>query len=244
MPCISDRIVEHDKTGTTRRHRAGSLSLDTLRCIERYLDGVTSTAETGCGRSTILFSNISTQHTAFCIDDRNEKDSSLSYVNASPEFRKKTVDFILGPSQATLPSFEHRNPYDAVLLDGPHGWPFPELEYFFFYPHIRQGGLLIVDDVQIPTVGRMADVLQEDSMWLLELVSGKTALFRRTDAPATPSYEDNWWTQDFNRRRTKLAQFRLEDGRKGIPFVRQVELKRRMPTRKRIKRALKSLVKK
>ena len=59
-----------------------------------------------------------------------------------------------------------------MLLDGPHGYPFPDMEYYFFYPHIKIGGYLIIDDIHIPTIGRMADILQEGAMWeFVSLVS-------------------------------------------------------------------------
>jgi hypothetical protein len=47
-----------------------------------------------------------------------------------------------------------------VLLDGPHGYPFPDMEYYFFYPHIKPRGHLVIDDIQIPSIGRMTDILQ------------------------------------------------------------------------------------
>ena len=87
------------------------------------------------------------------------------------------------------------------LIDGPHGWPFPELEYWHFYQRIQPGGILIVDDVSIPTIGRMADVIAEDVMWTLVDVVATTALFRRTDAPVFDPLGDGWWTQRFNQRR-------------------------------------------
>ena len=35
-----------------------------------------------------------------------------------------------------------------VLIDGPHGYPFPEIEYFYFYPRLKPGALLVVDDIR------------------------------------------------------------------------------------------------
>lgn len=54
---------------------------------------------------------------------------------------------VFGPTQLTLAAYRHPHRYDVVLIDGPHGWPFPELEYWHFYQHMRPGGILIVHDV-------------------------------------------------------------------------------------------------
>ena len=75
------------------------------------------------------------------------------------------------------------------------------MEYYFVYPHIKPGGYLIVDDVNIPTIGRFADVLFEDPMFELVETVLCTAIFRRTEAPAFDPLGAGWWTQPSNRRR-------------------------------------------
>lgn len=156
------------------------------------------------------------------MDDRELERSSVAYFRNSVVTRQDRVHVTFGPSQQTLAVYPHPGPYDAVLLDGPHGYPFPELEYFHFYPRIRAEGLLILDDVQIPTIGRMADVLQEDAMWHLEALSGKTAVFRRTNAEAVPPDGDHWYRQDYNRRRTNIKRVLLDDGGKLPSFAERL----------------------
>jgi hypothetical protein len=186
-----------------QNHHAGAFPNNILRMIERQLPGsVRFSAETGCGKSTVLFSNIAAHHTVFCLDDRSMGDnSSVHFYEQCPITRIERVHPVFGPTQLTLPTFYHDHAYDLVLLDGPHGWPFPELEYFFFYTRIAAGGWLIVDDCNIPTIGRMADVLTEDDMWDLVTMAGTTAIFRRTDAPTFDPTGDGWWEQKYNRRR-------------------------------------------
>ena len=55
-------------------------------------------------------------------------------------------------------------PIDIVLIDGPHAYPFPDLEYYYFYPHIVTGGLLIIDAINIPSIRNMAEVIKQDAM--------------------------------------------------------------------------------
>jgi predicted O-methyltransferase YrrM len=113
----------------------------------------------------------------------------------------------------TLPSYTQHEPYDIVLIDGPHGYPFPDFEYMLFYPHIKKGGLLVVDDVNIPTIGRLADFLAEDEMWEVVGLVHSTALFRRTQAETLDPTGDGWWTQRYNRRRVSpKCDIYLNDG--------------------------------
>ncbi len=186
-----------------RSHQAGVFDTNVLRTIESLLpQRVENSAETGCGKSTILFSNISDHHTVFALNDRDAGEgSSVLFYEECPLTRMDRITFIAGPTQQTLPAFDQFRPLDLLLIDGPHGFPFPELEYYYFYPHLRPGALLILDDVQIPTIGRLADFLAEDEMFeTVDLVEG-TAIFRRTDAPTFDPLQDGWWTQRYNRRR-------------------------------------------
>jgi hypothetical protein len=203
---IMDAYESWEKTA--RNHHAGTFSTDTLRMIERQLpSSVNFSAETGCGKSTILLSNIAAHHTVFCLDERSlGDDSSIGFYERCPLTKTERLQNVFGPTQVTLPAFQHTHKYDVVLLDGPHGWPYPELEYYYFYPHIVTGGLLIVDDCAIPTIGRMADILIEDDMWELAAMVGITAIFRRTDAPLFDPTGDLWWEQKYNRRRVSVRR--------------------------------------
>lgn len=198
-----------------RTHAGHAFATQTLRRIEAYLpEQVEASVETGCGKSTILFSNLSQRHKVFALDDRSlAGQSSVLFFQDCPISRPERVEFIYGPTQRTLPSYTEHDAYDVILLDGPHGYPFPELEYLCLFPHLKNGGLLILDDVQIPTIGRLADFLAEDAMFeFLALVEG-TAIFRRTDAPTFDPCGDGWWTQRYNRRRISPGNpYFLADG--------------------------------
>ena len=147
---IIDALEKKEKERAVHAH--GSFPYHILKQLEAVLpDSMENTAETGCGRSTILFSNISKNHIAFCIDDHDYKDqSSVLYFEDSEMGVKDRVTWEFGPTQQTLPHYTHNFQYDCVLIDGPHGYPFPDMEYYFFYPHIKPGGYLIIDDIHIP----------------------------------------------------------------------------------------------
>jgi predicted O-methyltransferase YrrM len=157
-------------------------------------------AETGTGKSTLLLSHLCGDHTVFAIDDRGAGDS-LASVQASPLLDRDAVRFVTGPSQTTLPAHRFAAPLDLVLIDGAHAFPFPHLDYYFFYPHLAQGALLIVDDIQLRAVNDLFRFLRADAMFTLLDVVRTTAFFRRSDAPTFDPLGDGWWLQGYHRAR-------------------------------------------
>lgn len=121
-------------------------------------------------------------------------------VQGSELLRPGSVEFVVGPTQRTLLGHEFDAQIDVAYLDGPHAYPFPELEYWAVYPHIPSGGLLVIDDVQIPTIANLFDVLRSDAMWDLIEVADTTAFFRRTAAAGVEPYGEGWWLQAYNAR--------------------------------------------
>ncbi len=186
-----------------RQHQHGAFGDATLERLEQVLPKrLKNTLETGCGKTTVMFSNLSDHHTVFACDDRDLGDhSSVAFFEKHPLTDQSTIEFVAGPSQRTLPLYQQFRSYDVILLDGPHGFPFVELEYYFTYRHLRNGGFLIIDDVHIPSVGLFADVLKEDEMFEYHALIEHTLVLRRTDAPTYDPFGDGWKNLNYNRRR-------------------------------------------
>lgn len=201
-PAVLDAIIQLPKNW----HGSGSLNARVLNTIAKHLPSLSRSAETGTGKSTLLFSYLSQDHTVFTCDDTGDGDS-LRTVQESPLLNGSHVHFVLGPTQRTLPAYEFKGMLDAVLIDGPHGYPFPELEYYFFYPHIRPGGLLIVDDVNIPTISHLIDVVRQEEMFEMIDSVHCTVFLRRTDSPERNPFGDNWWLQAYNSKHYPALQF-------------------------------------
>jgi hypothetical protein len=180
-------------------HGAGCLEMPNLEALARHagIRRVRHSVETGAGKSTLLLSHLSEHHVVFAID----AGESLSKAADSSLLKKENVEFIDGPSQHTLMGYNFTKPIQLAFIDGPHGFPFPEMEYWKVYPHIEPGGLLVVDDIHIPTIRHLFDFLREDSMFTLLETVGKTAFFERTNAPTFSPVEDGWWLQNYNTRR-------------------------------------------
>jgi hypothetical protein len=180
-------------------HSAGSVHPPVLRTIAAHAEamgGIRNSVETGSGKTTLLFSHLSQNHLVFAVDGGTR---SISKVKQSNLFNPSRVVFIEGPTQLTLPRHTFTHKLQLALIDGPHGYPFPDLEYYYFYPQLQTGGLLLIDDIQIPTIGRMFEMIKADDMFdLLETVDNM-AFFKRTEAPLIDPLSDSWWLQGYNR---------------------------------------------
>ena len=178
-------------------HSAGTFSARTFKTIAsatRKLR-IRNSVETGSGASTLWLSHVSEHHTVFALDDGN---GSITNVRRSPLLRQDLVTFVEGPTQITLPQHCFAEKLQLVLLDGPHGYPFPDLEYYYLYPHLEAGALLILDDIHIPTVHNLFQFLRRDAMFELNEVVQTTAFFTRTSSTTFDRFGDGWWQQNYN----------------------------------------------
>jgi hypothetical protein len=178
-------------------HSAGTFSARTFEAIAlaAHKRRISNSAETGSGASTLLFSHLSEHHTVFALENGN---GSITNVRRSPLLRREVVTFVEGPTQVTLPQYRFTAKLQLVLLDGPHAYPFPDLEYYFLYPQLETGALLILDDIHIPTVHNLFQFLRRDAMFELDQVVQTTAFFTRTNAPTFDPFGDGWWKQNYN----------------------------------------------
>ncbi len=200
-------------------HGVGCVGGKVLQAIAHHAErigGVRNSAETGSGKTTLLFSHLSANHLVFAIDE----GKSISQVRSSPLFAPQNVTFIEGFTQETVPAYRFQERLQVALIDGPHGYPFPDLEYFYFYPQIESGGLLLVDDIKIPTIRRMFDILRADDMYrLLEVVDDNMAFFERTAAPNIILTGESWCQQGYNRE--YYREFRNPRPPRGLPGAYQ-----------------------
>jgi hypothetical protein len=178
-------------------HKCGTFGPRALTALAGHLSrhDITYSAETGSGSSTLLFSHCSELHTVFSADH----GGSVANVKASPLLRPEHVVWVEGPTQLTLPAYQFRHKLQAALLDGPHGYPFPDLEYYYLYQQLETGALLIIDDIQIPTIHNLFEFLRKEEMFALDEIVDTTAFFTRTDAPTFCPIEDGWWLQGYNK---------------------------------------------
>lgn len=182
------------------QHASGTFGKNVLEKIAELSPPIpTVSVETGCGKSTILFSHLSKSHVCYTVDNSMQANGSLNFVKQCPLLRSERVRFLLGPTQLTMATSPPSSTIDAALIDGPHAYPFPELEYYYLYPKLRTNALLIIDDLHIPTIARMYEFLCEDAMFDELHIEDHTGFLRRTDAPIFPPTWDCWNEQNYNR---------------------------------------------
>jgi len=153
------------------------------------------TAETGSGGSTMVLSHASDGHTAFAIEDDNR---TITGLRNQADLHADRVTFVEGETRDTLPAFRFDGELDLVLLDGPHAYPMPQLEFAYLFPKLKTGGWLVLDDIQIPSVYELFQFLRQERGVVLEEVIVRTAFFRRVSA--VQHHPDGWPLQGMNRR--------------------------------------------
>lgn len=173
---------------------SGSLSPRVLRHLADV--EMHHSVETGSGASTLVFSHLSRDHTVFAVDGGS---GSITNVKSSALLDPSTTKFVEGPTQITLPAYRFCHRLQFALLDGPHAFPFPALEYYYIYPHLDAGALLILDDIHIRSVHDFFRFLSADEMFRLITVVERTAFFRRTASAPFDPFGDGWPLQGYNK---------------------------------------------
>lgn len=193
-----DAVMKEIETFPPDWHKAGTMYPGLLKAIIKHCSGreISCSMETGSGVSTIVFSHLSSNHTVFAVEYGN---GSITNVKKSPLFNSDTTVFVEGPTQKTLPDYKFKEKLQVALIDGPHGYPFPDLEYYYIYPNLDVDALLIIDDIHIPTIHNMFEFIKADEMFEFLEIVGNTAFFRRTDAEMFPPTIDGWWMQNYNK---------------------------------------------
>jgi hypothetical protein len=93
-------------------HGAGSLHCSVLKALAS-LPSADNSVETGTGKSTLIFSRLSKNHTVFTLDDSGE-GNSLNRVRASDQLNAESVSFVVGATQITLPRHSFSAPIDLL----------------------------------------------------------------------------------------------------------------------------------
>jgi hypothetical protein len=98
------------------------------------------------------------------------------------------VRFLIGPSHEVLPRWEPR-PLDLVLVDGAHGFPYPVLDWWYVAPHVRVGGLVLLDDAYMPPVRVLVDALRNQPGWEVAAAIGQRTVAVRKVADELPPFD-------------------------------------------------------
>lgn len=190
------RAIERLESDRPAFHGHGQMRWDvsggTLAAIARHVEPSFRTLEVGIGASTVVFAAASRAHTAISIAP-HEYQRVAEFCSAL-DLDLSHVEYLQGPSDRVLPGVQ--GIFDLVLLDGAHAFPFPIVDFHHAGRLLRVGGLLMLDDLPIPSVQVLYRYLRTDAGWsLVEMVDDRVAVFRLVEP--IPS-GDPWQEQAFN----------------------------------------------
>jgi predicted O-methyltransferase YrrM len=115
------------------------------------------TIETGCGVSTALFAALGAQHV--CVTPYETEADAVRAWCRRHDVPLDDLTFLLGSSFDVLPALEPV-PYDLVFIDGEHHHPAPTIDWYYAARGLQLGGVVVVDDVQLPAPRLVADYLE------------------------------------------------------------------------------------
>ena len=196
------------------------------------------TLETGCGLSTVVFSQHCEHHDCFTL----ARDERSKYVEGHHQVVLKSITFHLGSTLETLPAFRPDKPLDLVLIDGGHAHPIPELDYLFTRDWLKPDGLLILDNIEIPTINHLFQVLRETPQFAFDGCVSNAAFFRRTNEDF-PS--GDWHYQPYNVARFPSLDYPMSAGARFSASLGKLRAQtaRRFPRLRRLYQSIKGTAK-
>jgi predicted O-methyltransferase YrrM len=167
----------HEQPSLHGEAQLWGLAWAALAHIERTVQPGMATLETGAGASTIVFAARGAVHEAVTPSaDEAERITRECERRGIPTERLR---FRIGSSADVLREWEPR-PLDLVLIDGAHAFPYPTLDWWYLAPHLKIGGLMLLDDAYMPPVAAVVDHLRNSRAWQLEApASFRTAVARK-----------------------------------------------------------------
>jgi hypothetical protein len=128
------------------------------------------------------------------------------------------VNFVVGRSDARLQVLA-ATPVDLFLIDGGHGYPLPQLDWFYGAHRLRAGGVLVLDDMQLWAPYQLDNFLLLDPRWEDSCARRNG---RRTSASRTARLPKITIRSLFSRSSVKS---RCPDGSGFTPLFRAVSLR-------------------
>lgn len=156
-------------------------------------------AETGAGNSTICFL-------------LSQPAKLISIAPEAQLFQRiegycKTNQIDVSPLCAYVDRSELRLPLllasetqiDIALIDGCHGWPSVFVDFCYLNAMLKRDGLIIIDDVQLHSVGELNHLLEMESGYELFQDLGKARVFRKL---TTEPFLKEWAYQPYIKQRS------------------------------------------
>ncbi len=168
--------------------------ISTLESMQALLQPHMRTLETGCGHSTVMFALSGVEH--YCITVAAAETERVLAFCSERGIDTSRIRFLIGDSVRILPKLDESVRLDLVFIDGGHFFPIPCFDWYYAHLHLREGGILVIDDIRIPTVAILYKFLVTDANWERISLIDDTAFFRKVHHRYNLH---DWIEQDFNR---------------------------------------------
>lgn len=139
-----------------------------LRWIANYVGPEMLTVETGAGHTTVVLAALAGHHYCHTVAETEARRIG-EYLDRLGVSRDR-VTFTIGSTDQTLPRLAPAAPLDFAYIDGCHGYPFPALDWHYIDRHLKVGGVIGMDNVELRPVREHCRFLEEDGCY--ELVEG------------------------------------------------------------------------
>jgi predicted O-methyltransferase YrrM len=163
------------------------------RFIASNVDASSKSLETGSGLSTLVFAVRQAEHT--CVTpNQSEVERIQAYANRKG-ISIRGIRFVIASSDKYLPTAD-LNFLDFAFIDGKHAFPWPVIDWFYTVNLLKQGGIVLVDDVNMISGRILFDFMKADtSRWqYLANFNRKTVAFRKI---VTSVYDVAWHMQPY-----------------------------------------------
>ena len=167
----------------------------TLELIARHVRPSDRTLETGCGASTVVFAAAGARHTA--ISPSADEHQRISDYCRRAGIDDSNVSFVAGSSDRVLPGLVDEERLDLAFIDGAHSFPYPVIDWHYVSRRLRPGGILIMDDINVPSVAVPCRAMRTDGDgWqALDVADDRAQAFEKLREPPKG---DKWKAQAFN----------------------------------------------
>ena len=153
---------------------------DMLRVIDAHLTTGSVTLETGAGVSTVLFALKGARHVCI-VPDTAEVDRITRFCTEHG-IDRSSLRFEIDCSDQALPRLDLPE-LDLVLIDGAHNFPVPFIDWHYTAPHLKVGGLLVIDDAHIWTGFTLKQFLKSEPEWEIVVdAAPRSVVFRKIAA--------------------------------------------------------------
>ena len=167
-----------------------------LQKISQLVKSEDRTLETGGGHTTVALAALAAHH--ICVNPDAEGCELIKDYLQKLNIPTEKIEFILESSDIALAKLSPMK-IDFAFIDGCHGFPFPAIDWHYIDQHLKLGGILAVDDVDIPSVRVLCDFLEKNGTYTLEDRVLDTAFYRKL----RDDQSREWAFQEFNHLKLK-----------------------------------------